>query len=164
MAKFSQSMRLGVVVISLVLLTLSAASSAQIIRNYAIVQDDGSLRVQGRTIRLFGVHIFLNDRQCTTQFRPIQCGSEANLALKRRIQGFVSCYPKSRYGNRALSAVCYVEQGSINDPPLDLGAWLIEKGLAVANQEAPFHYVTLERIAQTNGRGIWRRDYVDHFD
>jgi endonuclease YncB( thermonuclease family) len=147
----------GCLAISLVLGLSSSTSvlAASPIRNFAIVQDDGSLRVQGQTIRLFGTHIPRTGRRCESRLRPIKCGSRAALALELIIRGFVTCHPQGRYRDRSISAICYVEHGSIVDPPLDLGAWLIEKGLAVASPEAPFEYVTLERIAQAQNRGIW---------
>jgi endonuclease YncB( thermonuclease family) len=36
-----------------------------------------------------------------------------------------------------------------------LGAYLIREGLALAGPDAPFEYQALERIAQTNGFGVW---------
>ena len=38
---------------------------------------------------------------------------------------------------------------------IDLGAYLIENGLALAGENAPFEYRSLERIAEANGRGVW---------
>ena len=124
--------------------------------SYAIIQDDGSLRVRGRTIRLYGIHIPQTGRVCRTSIRPVRCGSEAVLALHFRIQGFVRCKPVTRYRDRSISAVCYVDgRGSVLEPDEDLGAYLLRQGLAVARPEAPFEYVALERIARAQRRGIW---------
>ena len=131
------------------------AASAAPIRSYAIVQDDGTLRVQGRTIRLFGLYIPPTARGCITTLRPVRCGSRAARALELKIQGFVACAPQLRHRDGSISAICYVEEGSILDPPVDLGAWLIEHGLAVARPEAPFEYAVLEKIARVNRRGVW---------
>jgi hypothetical protein len=76
-------------------------------------------------------------------------------ALQVKIQGFVECLPQQRYADGSVGAICYVNEGSILDPPVDLGAWLIEQGLAVAGPGAPFEYGVLEEIARTNGRGVW---------
>jgi endonuclease YncB( thermonuclease family) len=144
---------LALLLISLV--AVPTARGAGPIQNFAIVQDDASLLVQGRRIYLFGIHVPRTGRGCDQRFSPVRCGSRAARALDAKIQGFVTCYPKARYQNRSLAAVCYVDEGAVGDPPLDLGAWLIEQGLAVASPEAPFAYVTLERIALANRRGIW---------
>ena len=136
-------------------LALSVAAGASDIVSYAIVQDDGSLRVRGKTIRLFGVYMPATARGCRSDFRPPLCGNRAVRALQFKIRGFVRCDPQAELADRSLSTVCYVDGASIMDPPVDLGAWLIEQGLAVAGPGAPFEYQTLERIAQVNQRGVW---------
>ena len=124
--------------------------------SYAIIQDDGSLRVRSRTIRLYGIYIPQTGRVCRTSIRPVRCGSEAVLALHFRIQGFVRCKPVTRNRDRSIFAVCYVDgRGSVLEPDEDLGAYLLRQGLAVARPEAPFEYVALERIARAQRRGIW---------
>jgi endonuclease YncB( thermonuclease family) len=132
-----------------------APGAAREIVSYAIVQSDASLRVQGKTIRLFGIYIPDGSRICRRDFRPALCGTRAANALETKIQGFVRCSPVARLADGSISAICTVEQGSILDPPVDLGAWLIERGLAVATPDAPFEYGVLERIARANGRGVW---------
>jgi endonuclease YncB( thermonuclease family) len=134
---------------------ISGVATASEIVSYAIVQDDGSLRVQGKTIRLFGVYMPSTGRGCRTDFSPPLCGNRSVRALKTRIRGFVRCHPQAQLSDRSLAAVCYVDGNSTVDPPIDLGAWLIEQGLAVAGPGAPFEYQTLERIAQVNRRGVW---------
>ena len=143
----------GVVIAATV--SFSAVAGASDIVSYAIVQDDGSLRVQGKTIRLFAVYVPPSARGCRTDFRPPLCGNRSARALKTKIRGFVRCAPQGKLPDGSISAVCYVDGNSIVDPPVDLGAWLIEQGLAVAGPGAPFEYQTLERIAQVNRRGVW---------
>lgn len=133
----------------------SGVAAASDIVSYAIVQDDGSLRVRGKTIRLFGVYMPPTARGCRSDFSPPMCGNRSVRALKARIRGFVHCAPQAALSDGSLSAVCYVDGDSSVDPPIDLGAWLIEQGLAVAGPGAPFQYQTLERIAQVNRRGVW---------
>lgn len=147
--------RLSLGVLLAATLACSGIAGASEIVSYAIVQNDGSLRVQGKTIRLFGVYMPPTGRGCRSDFRPPLCGNRAVRALKVKIQGFVRCDPQAELADRSLSAVCYVDGNSIADPPVDLGAWLIEQGLAVAAPGAPFEYQTLERIAQVNRRGLW---------
>ena len=139
----------------LALLLLSAPAAADEIRSYAIVQDDGSLRVQGKTIRLHGVYLPDTGYGCRSDFRPPLCGDRAARALKTLIRGFVRCFPQARFADRSISAVCYTDASSITQPPIDLGARLIEEGLALAGPNAPFEYRALERIAESNGRGLW---------
>jgi len=143
---------LGVLMLTLVAVPAAGAE----IESYAIVQPDATLKMRGKTIRLYGVHIPPTGRGCLSVLRPIRCGSRAVRALELKIQGFVRCQPQVRYTDGTLGAICYVRgEGSILAPPVDLGAWLIEQGWAVALPDAPFAYHTLERIARTRGHGIW---------
>lgn len=125
--------------------------------SYAIVQQDGSLKVGGKTFRLYGIYIPDTGRMCRFTIRPSpRCGSEAVVALRFRIQGFVRCEPMHRNPDGSIDAVCYVRgRGSVLEPDEDLAAYLLRRGLAVASPGAPFEYVTLERIAQAQGRGLW---------
>jgi endonuclease YncB( thermonuclease family) len=136
-------------------LSVSGVATASEIVSYAIVQDDGSLRVRSETIRLFGIYIPSTARGCRSDFSPPLCGNRSVRALKAKIRGFVRCHPQGEFSDGSLGAVCYVDGASSVDPPIDLGAWLIEQGLAVAGPGAPFEYQTLERIAQVNRRGVW---------
>jgi endonuclease YncB( thermonuclease family) len=79
-----------------------AATAAAEIVSYAIVNDDATLRVRGKTIHLYGV-----------------------------------------------------DGGSTTAAPIDLGAYLIREGWAVALPEAPFAYHTYQEIAKVRRRGVW---------
>jgi len=145
----------GLVGAVLTALLLAGAAGAAEIQSYAIVQDDGSLRVQGKTIRLFGIYLPSTAQNCRTDFRPPICGDRAARALELLIRGFVRCLPQAKLADGSISAICYTDASSITQPPIDLGARLIEEGLALARPEAPFEYHALERLAEANGRGLW---------
>jgi endonuclease YncB( thermonuclease family) len=131
------------------------AAAAADIHSYAIVQDDATLRVRGQTIRLYGVHVADTRPFCDSTFRPTRCQTRAAVALASRIQGFVRCVPQVRYDDRSIGAFCSVRGTGTPSRQIDLGAWLIEQGWAVAMPQAPFAYHTLEEIAKANGRGVW---------
>lgn len=135
------------IVLSLLLAVFSTAVSADI-SSYAFVQPDGSLRVDGRTIKLYGVHIPPTAETCRTNERPVRCSSRAALALEFKIAGFVSCAPRERLEDGSLTAVCSADG-------VDLGAYLLQRGWALALPDAPFEYVALERIARAHGVGVW---------
>lgn len=124
--------------------------------SYALVQDDASLKIRGRVFRLFGIYIPPTHRQCRSGRRPVQCGSRAALALDSKIQGFVRCETVARLRDGSRSAVCRVRSRDTRlGPDLDLAAYLLSQGWAVALPQAPFQYRTLERIARAQGRGVW---------
>ena len=131
------------------------AGAAADIVSYAIVQDDATLRVRGQTIRLYGVYVVDMRPFCDLGFRPARCQTRAAVALASRIQGFVRCVPQVEYDDRSLGAFCSVKGTGTPSREIDLGAYLIEQGWAVALPEAPFAYHTLEEIAKVNGRGVW---------
>jgi endonuclease YncB( thermonuclease family) len=148
-------MRLAVLLACAIAILGPTGTAASEMVSFAIVQDDGTLRVQGRTIRLFGTFVPETARVCSDDFNPPDCGSRAANALRLKIQGFVRCRPQAELDDGSLSAICHVSGTSVLDPPVDLGASLIQQGLAVATPEAPFEYRTYERIAKAQGRGVW---------
>jgi endonuclease YncB( thermonuclease family) len=105
-------------------------------------------------VHLYGIHIPDTGRHCSSNIRPIQCGSRASLALEFRIQGFVKCQPQARNADNSLSAICYVDSGPFDEGE-DLAAYLLERGWALALPDAPFAYHAMERIARHNRRGVW---------
>lgn len=145
------------------LINLSMAAPAEAlperIRSYAVVHSDASLTVRGHRIRLFGIFLPPSERVCETRLRPARCGSRAATALRTKVSGFVDCRPQFAYDDGSIAAICVTSRVS-RLPGLDLGAWLIESGLALAGPDAPFSYRAIERIAESRGVGVWGR-FVD---
>src|SRR5690606_13861667 len=82
-----------------------AVAAAPSIRGFAFVQDDATLRINQKTIRLYGIHVPETDESCRTSQRPPLCAPRAALALERRAEGFVHCEPLAREG-RVVIARC----------------------------------------------------------
>jgi endonuclease YncB( thermonuclease family) len=120
----------------------------------AIVRDDASLQIEAKIVRLHGIFIPSDGMRCQTRLRPVRCASRAALALESKIQGMVHCHAVSRNADGSLSATCFVGR-SLASPGDNLSAYLLTNGLALAAPDAPFEYVTLERIAEAHGRGMW---------
>ena len=136
------------VALVLMLAPIAPLDAASTLSSYAIVHDDGTLTIRKRRIRLHGIYIPDTPRSCSRVMRPVRCGSRAANALDFKIHGFVECRPLYRHRDRSISAVCY-------NGGHDLGAYLIDRGWAVASPDAPFEYMVIERIARHNHRGIW---------
>ncbi len=134
----------------LTLLLAPAPPAAADVGERAKVQDDGTLRVNGKTVRLYGIHIPTLEHTCRSSIRPVRCAPRAVLQLDFKIRGFVYCDEVQRFRDGSRSAVC--RTGRHRE---DLAAWLLTRGWAVALPGAPIEYVTLERFAQANGRGFW---------
>jgi len=117
--------------------------------SFAFVQEDGSLKVAGELIHLYGIYIPPTDQACYTFIRPVPCGTRASLALDFKISGdFVHCIPRVTNPDGSITASC----SAGNE---DLSEWMLQRGWAVALPDAPFEYLTMERIAQSRGIGIW---------
>ncbi len=125
------------------------ASGAGTLKGNAFVEDDGTLRVRGRMIHLYGIHIPETARTCRRNVRPRKCASRAALALDFKIgTSFVECRPIARSGRRTVTATCHVDD-------TDLAAYLLRFGWAAALHDAPVEYVTLEKIARSRKLGVW---------
>ena len=132
-----------------VLAAVPAALAQSEISSFAFVQEDGSMRISGSVVRLYGIYIPPTDQSCYTFIRPVPCGTRASLALDFKISGnFVHCLPRATNQDGSVTASCTVDKE-------DLSAWMLQKGWAVALPDAPFEYQTLEKIAQSRGIGIW---------
>lgn len=133
---------------------MTAPSLAYEISSSAIVNDDGSLRIKGKNVQLYGIHIPKTDRTCTNYRRPPVCSSRAALALDFKIDGFVRCEIVGQSDNGNLIGQCRVGSSKFNEGE-DLSEYLLEKGWAAALPDAPFEYQTLEKIAQSRQFGVW---------
>lgn len=117
--------------------------------SFAFVQEDGSLKVSGYLVHLYGIYIPPTDRTCYTFISPMPCGTRASLALEFRISGdFIQCTQRALARDGSLIANC--RQGGE-----DLSEWMLRKGWAVALPDAPFEYAAMEKIARARGVGIW---------
>lgn len=136
-----------------VLLPLSPLQ-AQEFRSYAVVQDNATLVIQNRLVRLYGIYVPQQGQFCDQVQRPPRCGTRAAVALDFKIQGFVTCRTMATYDDGSVGAICWTGRSSF-DAGDDLGAYLISQGLALAGPDAPYEYRALERVAEAQGVGIW---------
>jgi|WetSurMetagenome_2_1015567.scaffolds.fasta_scaffold588888_2 endonuclease YncB( thermonuclease family) len=144
---------LAVVAIAYGLLRASPLFAYEI-SSSAIVNEDGTLRISGKTIHLYGIHIPRTNRTCRSNRVPTVCGSRASVALDFKIDGFVRCEIMSEQDDGSFVGRCRVKASRFDEGE-DLSAYLLEQGWAVALPDAPFEYQTLEKIAQSRQFGVW---------
>jgi endonuclease YncB( thermonuclease family) len=133
---------------AVVLLTCVWASANELV-SYVFVQPDGTLRLSGSTVRLYGIYVPPTEQSCRTFERPVQCSSRAALALDFHIGvEFVHCEERATHTDGSISALCRV-RGE------DLSAWMLQSGWALALPDAPFEYAALEKIARARALGVW---------
>ncbi len=137
---------LGCLLAALAWLAVPEASAALV--SYAKVRPDATLLVGSRVVRLYGIYVPGWEYTCRTNLRPVKCGSNAVLALNFKIRGFVRCQQVYKHRDRSITALC-------RNKGVDLSAYLIERGWAVALPNGPFQYQVLERIARERSMGVW---------
>ena len=128
------------------------------IKSYAFVNDDASLVIRKRTIDLYGLYIPKTRGSCINRAEET-CRTRAAAALESRISGFVECEILAKRPDRRLIGRCYADRSSF-DEGYDLGAYLIERGWAMAGPDAPFEYQALEKLARESNFGLWGRGRV----
>lgn len=126
--------------------------------SYATVNDDASLNVSGKRIHLWGVYVPRNEESCIDE-ADSDCRTRASAALRFKLRGFVDCRIQRELSRQELVGQCFMDRSTF-DQGIDLGAWLIREGWAMAGPDAPFEYRALERLASSNGKGIWGRSIV----
>ena len=128
------------------LLTPSALAD---LSSYAIPLADGSLRIQGETVRLYGIYVPPTETTCQFAFDPAECGSRAQIALDfKTANEFVACREVAMNADGTITAVCWVDGE-------DLAGWLLSQGWAFALPGAPFAYQAAEAVARSRGFGLW---------
>ena len=143
----------------LIFFTLSLSASAEInvpttIVGVASVIDGDTIKINGNNIRLNGIDAPERRQSCTYQGSKWRCGQKATLALSDLIRReTVNCQVSGRDRYKRGIAICFVGR-------LDLNAWMVEQGWAVAYRKYSTDYVTQEDEARQEKRGIWKGEFV----
>lgn len=146
---FRQSVGAALVVALCVLAGIGGVAHASGVSSYAFVNNDGSIRIKGRTFRLYGLYIPPSAYTCQRFYTPVTCSSQVSIALDFKIGShFVRCEPVAINPDGTEAAFCNVEGE-------DLGAYLLQQGWALALPGAPIDYAMFERIARGRGIGVW---------
>lgn len=133
---------------------VSASSAPDEIVGVASVIDGDTLEIRGQRIRLYGVDAPESRQLCDKVERQYRCGQAAALALADKIgQATVRCDQRDIDRYRRIVAICRV--GAV-----DLNAWIVRQGWAVAYREYASDYVDEEIAAQSEKLGIWAGRFV----
>jgi endonuclease YncB( thermonuclease family) len=130
------------------------AAGVRVLDGLAIVQKDGSLRVDGETVYLYGVYLPQLERTCSTTVRPPRCGAPSVLVLNDLVDGFVQCQVV-REGRNAVLGICTQPGRDLFGAREDIAATLVSRGWALAADEAPAQYRALEALAKSREVGLW---------
>lgn len=136
--------------LALLLLATPAAAQAPLV-GPVIVVDGDSLLMGGAQIRIDAIDAPEAKQTCQrADGQPYPCGLEATAALRALIGGRpVSCRPQGVDRYKRTLAACSV--GSV-----DIGAWMVVNGHAIAYRHFSLRYTPQEAIAREAKRGIWQ--------
>lgn len=131
----------------------SSAAAADLVGT-ASVRDGDTIEIRGEPIRLYGIDAPESSQLCRADGEDWRCGQRAALALADRIgRRPVTCEKRDRdqYGRDV--SVC--SSGGV-----DLNAWMVAQGWAIAYGDYSTAYVPQEEAAREAGIGIWRGECV----
>ena len=120
--------------------------------------DGDTIRIGNTRIRLHGIDAPETNQICERNGKKWRCGRESTKALKTVIgEKSVSCSKRDidRYGR--VVAVC--RAGSIN-----LNAWMVGNGWAVAYRRYSRDYIADEREAKASRHGMWSGKFIMPWD
>ncbi|MFO1120324.1 MAG: hypothetical protein U1E38_09610 [Rhodospirillales bacterium] len=103
-----------VLVIAALLLAFIPATAIADFRSYAVVQEDGSLLIQNKLVRLYGIYIPQKGQFCSINPRPLFCGTRAAAALDFKIR-VRHLSGSGTYSDGSISAVCWTGRSSSNE-------------------------------------------------
>lgn len=135
---------------ALLLLLAAPAAAAEPISGHPTVIDGDTIELQGRRIDLYGIDAPEAAQACETAVgAPYRCGQAAAAALRQRIGPHaVACEPQGPAAKERVTALCSI--GGV-----DLSAWMVGHGHALALRQAAEGYIPQERKAWATRRGIW---------
>ncbi len=116
--------------------------------------DGDTIRIGSTRIRLHGIDAPEAKQTCTAGGKEWRCGWEATNALANIVgKHWVSCSKRDvdRYGR--VVAVCRAG-------PINLNAWMVGNGWAVAYRRYSLDYVRDEDKARKAGRGMWGGEFA----
>lgn len=148
------------VMLSLVIAFIAGApAAAGTLTGEARIIDGDTIDVAGTRIRLEGIDAPEDGQLCISGKQSLyNCGALASATLDAKIGGVaVRCEGsrQDRYGR--LLATCFSEGININ-------AWLVEEGWAVAFVRYSRAYLGEEERARAGLRGMWRGAFVAPWD
>jgi len=136
---------------------LASAAHAEIVGRASVIDGD-TIEIHGQRIRLFGIDAPESAQLCLAEDRRWRCGQQAALALDERIAGRpVACTEKDRDRYGRIVAVCRAGD-------LDINAWLVAEGWALAYRRYSTDYVDEEAAAGAARKGVWRGTFVPPWD
>lgn len=151
-----KALGIAVLLSSIISMPATAAQPLEAISGVPTIIDGDTLNVAGQRIRLHGIDAPEAAQVCQRHADGgnVLCGKEAALRLSERIGGQpITCQPQKKDRYERLIAICKVNG-------LDLGAWMVTMGQALAYRQYSTDYSTFEDAARISKLGIWATSFT----
>jgi endonuclease YncB( thermonuclease family) len=150
-------MKLRLLLFALALATLAdgtAAAQSPIVGVVSIIDGD-TLEIHGQRIRLHGIDSPESGQFCEKEGKQYRCGQQASLDLADKIgRATVRCEQRDIDRYKRIVAVCSLGN-------LDLNAWMVRQGRAIAYRQYSRDYVGDENAARAARAGMWAGRFVE---
>ncbi|KAB8333648.1 thermonuclease family protein [Scytonema tolypothrichoides VB-61278] len=128
------------------------------ITGQASVIDGDTIEVHGKRIRFHGIDAPENGQLCQLKGKNYRCGQKAALALDDLIaRKTVRCVEKDQDRYQRIVGECFAGQVNLN-------AWMVENGWALAYRQYSTAYVPQEDTARARKVGIWAGTFDNPWD
>ena len=115
--------------------------------------EQGELIIGGKTIRLYGIHFPTQPGICSKDLNGCRDLGLQALTDWLAETGPVECEVLSVTRSEAHIARCRRDE-------IDLGAWLIGHGYALADRRGGRAYLRFQQAARSESAGLWRDDWL----
>lgn len=117
---------------------------------------------KAKSVRLFAIDSPELAQTCRKNSQNWECGQAAKQALQQRISGNkISCVGDEKDKYERLIATCYLAMNG--GGYLNLNAWQVKNGWAIAYVYYSKLYVSEQKYAQESKLGIWQGTFLEPF-
>ena len=132
-------------------LVMGGAARAADLSGPAQAVDGGSIEIAGTLVRLHGVDAPPPGQRCMRAGGAYDCAQEAGWALAERLgRHWVRCVERAQDARGRIVAACYI------GADLDVNAYMVQSGWALARRDEAPDYGPLEDAARAARRGLWQ--------